>query len=227
MKPNMAEMQINLNMNQKCDEFIVNNNNDNNNNNNNGNKCEQNFEMNNESININENSLSKRIQQKSDNNLVEVKRKSLRQQTIINSEKRVSNEMKKDIELTKLRKENQKLRKTCELLLKENQLLRKELTKNGLNSSKILFESNSEPFCDNLLNESTINDKNDNKLMTDFIERNTFTKYTNEFVPNIQQLIDNKSESFAVNSFEELIDYQEVIQNKNENKLKLNNGYFH
>jgi hypothetical protein len=156
--------------------------------------------------------------------LVEVKRKSLRQQTIKNSEKKVSNvsiEMKKDIELTKLRKENQKLRKNCELLLKENQLLREELTKNGLNSSKILFDSNSELFCDNLLNENTINNKNDNKLMTDSIERNTFTKYINEFVPNIQQLIDNKSESFAVNSPEELIDYQNFFQNKNEN-----NGYF-
>jgi hypothetical protein len=71
------------------------------------------------------------------------------------------------------------------------------------------------------LNENTINNKNDNKLMTDSIERNTFTKYINEFVPNIQQLIDNKSESFAVNSPEELIDYQNFFQNKNEN-----NGYF-
>jgi hypothetical protein len=210
-------MQMSLNIDQKCDEFIINNNNI-------ENKCEQNLEINNESKNTNKNSLSKRRQQKSDNNLVEVKRKSLRQQTIKNSEKKVSNvsiEMKKDIELTKLRKENQKLRKNCELLLKENQLLREELTKNGLNSSKILFDSNSELFCDNLLNENTINNKNDNKLMTDSIERNTFTKYINEFVPNIQQLIDNKSESFAVNSPEELIDYQNFFQNKNEN-----NGYF-
>jgi hypothetical protein len=217
MKPNMTEMQMSLNIDQKCDEFIINNNNI-------ENKCEQNLEINNESKNTNKNSLSKRRQQKSDNNLVEVKRKSLRQQTIKNSEKKVSNvsiEMKKDIELTKLRKENQKLRKNCELLLKENQLLREELTKNGLNSSKILFDSNSELFCDNLLNENTINNKNDNKLMTDSIERNTFTKYINEFVPNIQQLIDNKSESFAVNSPEELIDYQNFFQNKNEN-----NGYF-
>jgi hypothetical protein len=111
-------------------------------------------------------------------------------------------------------------------LLKENQLLREELNKNGLNSSKILFDSNSELFCDNLLNENTINDENHNKLMTQFIERNTFTKYTNQFVPNIQQLIHNESESSAVNSSEELIDDQKFIQNKNENKLKLNNGYF-
>ena len=80
-----------------------------------------------------------------ENKITKSLRKSTRKPAI--KEIFVSNELllQKDFEITKLLKENQKLRKTIDILRKENHLLREELTKSGLNTSEIIIAERFRP----------------------------------------------------------------------------------